>query len=312
MKHQNYDLIGDIHGQHDKLTALLNALGYLPRGHFAGWTHSEGRKVIFLGDYIDRGPKSREVLMEVRGMVDSGDALAIMGNHEYNAILYQMPDGAGDYLRPRVAKNVRQHAATLAAFASRDEEWARWIAWMKRLPMFLDLVRLRVVHACWDAGRIAWLGRQEMGSEAFFRKSAEPRSRAHRAVENVLKGPELSLPDGVVYHDKEGVARNRIRARWWNLPVGASPAGLLALPEPFEADGTIPGYEIRRIPNYGADEAPVFFGHYWMPPHRPMAPLAPNLACLDFSAGLGGTPLVAYRWDGEQVLGEAHFFRAEG
>lgn len=87
MTPQAYDLIGDIHGQHEKLVTILRALGYRARGDFAGWSHPEGRKVIFLGDYIDRGPAVRAVLHDVRGMVEAGDALAIMGNHELYAIL---------------------------------------------------------------------------------------------------------------------------------------------------------------------------------------------------------------------------------
>ena len=67
-----YDIIGDIHGHADELQALLEILGY-QQG-----SHPEGRKVIFLGDYIDRGPKIREVLETVRGMVDAGQALAIL------------------------------------------------------------------------------------------------------------------------------------------------------------------------------------------------------------------------------------------
>ena len=310
MKNQAYDLIGDIHGQHEKLITLLQNLGYRPRGEFAGWEHPEGRKVIFLGDYIDRGPKVREVLREVRAMVDADDALAIMGNHEYNALLFQMPDGDGGFLRPRNEKNIRQHSATLAAFDGREEEWDEWITWMKRLPMFLDLGGLRAVHACWDTRRIAWLKKQPLESEEFLRSSAVPGSREHRAVENVLKGPELSMPEGVFYFDKEKVPRNRIRARWWNLPAEDTSAGLLAMPEPFATDGEIPWYEIRRVPNYGADEPPVFFGHYWMPPHLPKEPFVPNIACLDFSAGLGDDPLVAYRWDGEKVLSGEKFFTA--
>lgn len=307
MKTQTYDLIGDIHGQHEKLVTILENLGYSPRGDFSGWTHPRGRKVIFLGDYIDRGPGVREVLLEIRGMVDAGDALAIMGNHEYNAILYQMPDGRGDYLRPRIEKNVRQHRTTLAAFAGLEDEWSEWIEWMKRLPMFLDLGGLRAVHACWDTKRIAWLKKQDLASESFLRGSTVVASREHRAVENVLKGPELSLPEGVFYQDKENVPRHRIRSRWWDLPAADAPAGALSMPEPFDCEGEIPWYEIRRVPKYGLDEPPVFFGHYWMPPAKARGPLAPNLACLDYSAGLGEGPLVAYRWDGERVLSADKF-----
>ena len=315
MRNPGYDLIGDIHGHYAKLVNLLETLGYERReGETHGWFHPEGRRVIFLGDYIDRGPKVREVLLEVRAMVEAGDALAIMGNHEYNAILYQMEDGEGDFLRPRIEKNIRQHAATLAAFEGRSGEWEEWIAWFKRLPMFLDLGHLRAVHACWDEKRIDWLKKQSLESEAFLRSSAEPLSQAHRAVENVLKGPELPMPEGEFYLDKENVPHHRIRARWWNLPDGNSPAGLLAMPEPFECKDEIPGYEIRRVPNYSEDGPPVFFGHYWMPPHLPKEPLAPNLACLDYSGGLGDDPLVAYRWDGESILSgdKYHFARKSG
>jgi len=66
---------------------------------------------------------------------------------------------------------------------------------------------------------------------------------------------------------------------------------------------------LRTIPNYGPDEPLVFFGHYWLPADAPKAPLAPNIACLDFSAGLEG-PLVAYRWNGESHLQHSNFVTA--
>ena len=78
-----YDLIGDIHGHADELKELLIKLGY---GNQDGtWSH-KSRMVVFLGDYIDRGPKQKESVEIVRGMVEAGHALAIMGNHEFNAI----------------------------------------------------------------------------------------------------------------------------------------------------------------------------------------------------------------------------------
>lgn len=43
------------------------------------------------------------------------------------------------------------------------------------------------------------------------------------------------------------------------------------------------------------------FGHYWLPGDSPLAPLRPNIACLDYSAAKDCS-LVAYRWDGESVL----------
>lgn len=308
MKNQAYDLIGDIHGQHDKLLTLLHGLGYRPRGYYAGWEHPEGRKVIFLGDYIDRGPKIREVLHEVRGMMEAGDALGIMGNHELNAILYQMPDGHGDWLRPHTEKNVKQHRATLEAFAGREEEWAEWIEWMKGLPMYLDLGALRAVHASWDPRTITWLENWTDSIEDLLRASAVKGSFPYRAIENLLKGPELELPEGRFYHDKEGIRRKQVRARWWNLPEGPAPIGPLVMPVAIDLAHEVSAEQLGELPNYGPEEPPVFFGHYWIPPDRPKVPLAANVASLDYSAGLGDAPLVAYRWDGERVLSPAKFF----
>ena len=68
-----YDLIGDIHGHADELVELLEALGYQKAQGV--YRHPE-RKVIFLGDFIDRGPKIRQVLEIVRPMIEEGKALA--------------------------------------------------------------------------------------------------------------------------------------------------------------------------------------------------------------------------------------------
>src|ERR1700676_204139 len=99
-----YDLIGDIHGHADELIQLLAALGYHKHGGI--YSHPE-RKVIFLGDFIDRGPKIREGLEIVRPMVEDGKALAVMGNHELNALAYHMkaPEPPGEYLRRHSDKN---------------------------------------------------------------------------------------------------------------------------------------------------------------------------------------------------------------
>jgi polynucleotide kinase-phosphatase len=74
--HGPFDIIGDIHGCFDELRALLTALGYV-NGH-----HPEGRKAVFLGDLVDRGPKIPEVLKLVMNMTASGNALAVPGNHD--------------------------------------------------------------------------------------------------------------------------------------------------------------------------------------------------------------------------------------
>ena len=97
-----FDIIGDIHGCLDELRALLDKLGYaVPSAEYRMPSedsqplgtrysalgtrysvHPEGRKAVFLGDLVDRGPDTPGVLRLVMGMVQSGAALCVPGNHD--------------------------------------------------------------------------------------------------------------------------------------------------------------------------------------------------------------------------------------
>ena len=80
--HGPFDLIGDIHGCFDELGLLLEQLGYHVADDGASASNLDGRRAVFLGDLVDRGPKTPEVLRLVMGMVRDGTALCIPGNHE--------------------------------------------------------------------------------------------------------------------------------------------------------------------------------------------------------------------------------------
>ncbi|WP_419922843.1 polynucleotide kinase-phosphatase [Candidatus Poriferisodalis sp.] len=75
-----FDIIGDVHGCHVELLALLEQLGYDTTADPI--VHPDGRRVVFLGDLVDRGPGVAEVLDVAMSMVDAGSALCILGNHE--------------------------------------------------------------------------------------------------------------------------------------------------------------------------------------------------------------------------------------
>ena len=83
-----FDIIGDIHGCYDELIELLTALGYTiqPDANSAAGplsiTPPAGRKVVFLGDLVDRGPNSPGVLRLVMKMVAAGQAYCVPGNHD--------------------------------------------------------------------------------------------------------------------------------------------------------------------------------------------------------------------------------------
>ncbi len=308
-KNQEYDIVGDLHGQADKLTALLEHLNYRPHGNH--YRHPEGRKVIFLGDFIDRGPKIRETLHLVRNMVEASEAFAIAGNHELNAVFFHTPDGIGGYLRSHNKRHTESHAATLAAFTGREEEWADWLDWMKRLPLFLDLGALRAVHAAWDEEAITFLRGKTLADADFLRAAATEGTPEFDAVETTLKGPELPLPDGVIFYDKENIARNKVRVRWWNIKAGMT-VGEIVVPEKFHLPRQLRPEDLERLPNYPADAPPVFFGHYWMPPNVGKTSLAANVVCLDYSAAFGDNPLTAYRWNGFSSLDDSAFVAGAG
>lgn len=75
-----FDIIGDVHGCYDELVELLAALGYDTAS--TPIAHADGRRALFLGDLVDRGPASDRVLETVMSMVEAGTALCILGNHE--------------------------------------------------------------------------------------------------------------------------------------------------------------------------------------------------------------------------------------
>jgi protein phosphatase len=106
-EHGPFDIIGDVHGCYDELAELLAKLGYttdkvtgwqgdkvteshksvtLSPPHLVTLSHPAGRKAVFLGDLVDRGPNVPGVLRLAMGMVASGSALAIPGNHDVKLV----------------------------------------------------------------------------------------------------------------------------------------------------------------------------------------------------------------------------------
>ena len=89
------DIIGDVHGEINALNDLLLQLGYAADGQ-----HCDGRRLVFLGDLIDRGPDSPAVLKKVMALVEGGGAQLILGNHELNLLRNDEKDGNGWWVNP--------------------------------------------------------------------------------------------------------------------------------------------------------------------------------------------------------------------
>lgn len=307
-----YDIVGDIHGYADRLEALLSTLGYRQRD--GCYTHPDrDRQAVFVGDFIDRGPAIRETLGIVRSMVESGNALSVMGNHEYNAICFntERKNRTSSWLRSRNNRHIYQHIETLCQFRDHREEWESHLKWFMTLPLYLDLGGIRVVHASWDPPSIRTFQNYSQSgmqlSEELLERSVTAGTKEFDAVQNVLKGIEMDLPGTATIVDKDGFTRKEMRVRWWEPARGKSLRDVIFPYYDSIAETPIPESVAARVPGYG-DRIPVFFGHYWFRAEKPSA-LTPTVACLDYSVASGGF-LAAYSWAGERELVADHFYRA--
>src|SRR5262245_12903383 len=121
--HGPFDVIGDVHGCRDELAALLGQLGYLATetgdGQGPVLRHPEGRKAVFLGDLVDRGPDTPGVLRQVMAMVEAGSALCVPGNHDMKLMRK---------LRGRNVQITHGLAESLAQLESEPEEFKQKVA----------------------------------------------------------------------------------------------------------------------------------------------------------------------------------------
>jgi hypothetical protein len=303
----HYDIIADIHGRFDKLSALMERMGYQKDGD--SFIPPAGHKALFLGDLIDPKPGHflpggvRSTLRAVKAMCDRGDALCLMGNHELNAIYFHSKGPNGKYLRIRGSKNIAMHQGTLDDFKNYDDpqgEWHQvWMPWMKGLPFYLDLGGLRAVHATWHPEMIERVAGRSFDDEDFFLACSGKSTADGKALETLLKGIEVELPEGKGFYDHTGAWRENIRARWWELPdSGIGYDGLVFPSNSLICCDTVSKESFAEIPGYELDAPPVFIGHYFKAADSRLQPERRNVACLDHSAAKDG-PLVAYRWKGE-------------
>lgn len=297
-----YDIIGDIHGQADKLTRLLFKLGYHHNGkHFVP---PKGHQAIFLGDFIDRGVQQLQTLNTVFAMLDAGVAQAVMGNHEYNALAFATKNNHNprEFLRPHTAQNLSQHQAFLAHVPFNTALHRYWLQRFYELPLWLELDACHVVHACWDTNAIHTLKPLLTDSNRLtphaLQHTGQKYTLPYNALERVLKGVETPLPNGLKMIDKDGYPRSNIRVKWWQANRG----------EPYIHDIAIaPASGLRQIPldarsspvNFQLNVSkPVFVGHYWL--QGKPTPLSQQVVGVDYAAAIARGKLTAYRFNSRQ------------
>ena len=137
-EHGPFDIIGDVHGCFDEMNTLLQQLGYEiePEGAEYRVVPPDGRRAVFVGDLVDRGPKIPEVLRLVMGMVKAGTAFCVPGNHDVKLMRK---------LRGKDVKITHGLADSLAQLEPESPEFKRQIG---------DFIDDLVSHYVFDDGRL--------------------------------------------------------------------------------------------------------------------------------------------------------------
>jgi protein phosphatase len=171
--HGPFDIIGDIHGCGDELEELLVQLGYALDG--AGvWRHPDGRKAVFLGDLVDRGPRTPDVLKIVMAMVGAEAAYCVPGNHDMK--LVRQLGGRNVQLAHGLAESVAQLVGESQEFRT-------------RVAAFLDDL---VSHYVFDDGKLV-VAHAGMKEEMQGRGSGAVRAFAQYG-ETTGESDEFGLP----------------------------------------------------------------------------------------------------------------------
>jgi hypothetical protein len=303
-----YDIIGDVHGHADQLKNLLKNMDYrLVDGCYSHPT----RKAVFVGDFINRGPKIRETIVLIRKMVEKGAAFAILGNHEMYAVLYYLRDIEGKYYKKRIPKYQLQINQTLEEFVLYKDEFKSHLKWMRTLPMFLDFGGIRIIHACWIDENIKLLKNIITGpklTKTVLREIALNGTKFSESFWQSCKGIDFQLPKNLLIFDDDGRPHRSFRMKWWDNPEGKT-FKEVSIESRFELPAyTIPRELVKAINPYPENAPIVFFGHYSLV--EGFGIIKDNVCCVDSGVSRTGR-LLAYRWKGELKLNALNFFIGE-
>ncbi len=254
------DIIGDIHGERTALESLLRKLGYDDRGR-----HREGRKLVFVGDLVDRGPDSPGVLRTVIPLVESGNAQCVVGNHELNALR----DDAKQYRSGEGWWYGRDEPGYDSVVVDPQEKERVFAPFLRGLPAAVERADLRVVHACWHAPSIRAVRSQQSVIDCFHREHealvpvlSDLRERAVKAIK--ASGYELRdrrNPDRAIPRIPE-LAEFEERNQMGNAVKVVTSGIERGIDEPFWASGKWRMVERSRWWD-DFDGTPVIVGHYW-------------------------------------------------
>lgn len=294
------DVVGDVHGHFEALQNLLHYLGYSPEGK-----HPHGRKLVFVGDLVDRGPDAPAVLDWFETAYHAGYAQMVLGNHELNLLTDEPKDGSGWFFDSRAEKDAANYAPW-QRMANNRKTALRYF--LQTQPLVLQRHDIRIVHAAWLSDSVEMLlARNHDNVVLLYQEWDEHWNRCinhepwfdayleeQRRYAHDLENPAASLPflAATAQHDACRSRVNPIRALTCGVEIPAN--------VPFYASGRW-RFSVRYSwwDDYH-DRIPVLIGHYWRQ-WQPIEGMAKrktfrvpsdhwhgacgNVFCCDFSVG---------------------------
>lgn len=298
-----YDIIGDIHGHADHLESLLDKLGYQIENGV--WSHPT-RKVIFCGDFINRGPKIVETIHIVRSMCEAGNAMTVLGNHEFSLILWHAFKEKKMLPPALIRKAGNQSKTTRDAYKQMDLSMDKDMKWLRKQALFLDLPELRVVHACWDQQAIdAVVDYQFDGKlkKSILRRIVLQNEEILQHISRIVQGPIMNMPSDLKVVCNRGLNRKSFRVKWWCNPLPTTFGELCFEGRYLLPNYTIPSEVMPQINIYDPSEPTVFCGHYCRSEGAQI--LSRNVVCVDSCISHSGI-LSAYRYNPDELLSADH------
>jgi hypothetical protein len=217
------DIVADVHGEIDALRSLLARLGYSEEGR-----HAAGRRLVFVGDLVDRGPDSPAVVRLVAELVFAGRAQCVLGNHELNVMLRESKHGNAWFFG-RGEEDLDRSGRLVPMIPADEAMRAFVLGFFSRLPLVLERPDLRVVHACWHPELVAAVREERCVLRVYerYRVRIEETIRHQGITNKVDRGlllqnhnPIKVLTSGLEQRTVEpyeagGKVREEERVEWW-------------------------------------------------------------------------------------------------
>lgn len=246
LQNDKWDVVGDVHGLLEPLQDVLTQMGYA-QSTDGLMRHRDGRRLLFLGDIVDRGPHSIEALEFVMRMVRAGLAHCLKGNHEDKLVRFWDKMQSGD-MKDWTSYANAQSGMDLVAM--KPERAAELVKFMRTLPLFATYEDERAVVAFAHADARAFNVSRSTKEDLLFGSSDWGRIDSDAAMQAYLENECIFATDPVRATEP---SRRQYYVRG-HIPTISEQRNVLSLDDSAYAGGTL---RVLRLDAFLAGERAV-------------------------------------------------------